>query len=210
LPLGVTVDASEDADGMIDVPTRSDLPDEEDPRITDEEPVFDFEPDGIDVRGEAEANNSLSDFFSDDQTRRIDNAELDNTIDELVDLVNGRDLDGLSELLASDAEAGFLGGSSRDGVVDGFNDLFLRYPTLIVTRGDLRSDPMVAVWIFDWEADRFDPFGYMTFETSDGEEGLIQRIEYIDELPDSDDLVVETPERSELPEWEDWSEFYED
>jgi hypothetical protein len=114
--------------------------------------------------------------------------EIDNTLDELVDLVNGRDLDGLNELLAADAEAGFLGGSSRDDVVDGFNDLFLRYPTLIVTRGDLGSDPIAAVWIFDREADRFDPFGYMTFETSDDAEGLIQRIEHIDELPDSADL----------------------
>jgi hypothetical protein len=187
-----------------------DIPDEESPRATEEEPVMDFESDGIDVRGEAEANLSLSDFFSDDQTRRIDNAELDRTIDEFVDVLNGRDLDGLSELLASDAEAGFLGGSSRDGVVDGFNALFLRYPTLLVTRGESGSDPIVAVWIFDRAADRFDPFGYMTFETSDNEEGLIQRVDYIDELPDSEDLVVEVPERSELPEWEDWSELDKD
>jgi len=187
-----------------------DIPDEEAPRATEEEPVIDFESDGIDVRGEAEANHCSSDFFSDDQTRRIDNAELDNILDELVDLVNGRDLDGLSELLASDAEAGFLGRSSRNGVVDGFNDLFLRYPTLIVTRGDLGSDPIVAVWIFDREADRFDPFGYMTFEMSDKEEGLLQRVEYVDELPDTEDLVVEVPEHSELPEWEDWSELDED
>jgi hypothetical protein len=187
-----------------------DIPDEESPGATEEEPVIDFESDGIDVRGEAEANHSSSDFFSDDQTRRIDNAELDNILDEVVDVLNGRDLDGLSELLASDAEAGFLGGSSRDGVVNGFNGLFLRYPTLLVTRGESGSDPIVAVWIFDREADRFDPFGYMTFETSDNEEGLLQRIEYIDELPDSEDLVVETPERSELGEWEDWSELDED
>ncbi|HEX6220900.1 MAG TPA: hypothetical protein VF115_07385, partial [Acidimicrobiia bacterium] len=65
-------------------------------------------------------------------------------------------------------------------------------------------------WIFDREADRFDRFGYMTFETNDDEEGLIQGIEYIDELPDSEDVLVEDPERSELPEWEDWSELDED
>lgn len=187
-----------------------DIPDEEAPRATDEEPVIDFESDGIDVRGEAEADHSSSDFFSDDQDRRIDNAELDNILDEFVDVSNGRDLDGLSELLAADAEAGFLGESSRVGVVDGFNDLFLRYPTLLMTRGESGSDPIVAVWIFDREADLFDPFGYMTFETSDNEEALIQRIEYIDELPDSEDLLVETPDRSELSEWEDWSELDED
>lgn len=187
-----------------------DIPDEQAPRAIGEEPVIDFESDGIDVRGEAEANHSSSDFFSDDQTRRIDNAEMDDVLDELVDVLNGRDLDGLSELLAADAEAGFLGESSRDGVVDGFNDLFLRYPTLLVTRGDLGSDPIVAVWLFDREADRFDPFGYLAFEMSDKEECLLQRVEYVDELPDSEDLVIETPERSELAEWEDWSELDED
>jgi hypothetical protein len=187
-----------------------DIPDEESLRATEEEPVMDFESDGIDVRGEAEANLSLSDFFSDDQTRRIENAEVDNTIDELVDMLNGRDLDGFSDLLAPNVEFGFLGESSRDGVVDGLNALFLRYPTLLVTRGESGPDPIVAVWIFDREADCFDPFGYMTFETSDDDAALIQRIEYIDELPDSDDLVVETPERSELGEWEDWSELDED
>jgi hypothetical protein len=187
-----------------------DIPDEEAPKAMEEEPVIDFESDGIDVRGEAEANYSSSEFFSDDETKRIDNAELDNILDEFVDVLNGRDLDGLSEMLAADAEAGFLGESSRDGVVDGLNDLFLRYPTLLVTRGDAGPDPIVAVWIFDREADLFEPFGYMTFETSDDEEGLIQQINYIDELPDSEDLVVEVPERSELPEWEDWSELDED
>jgi hypothetical protein len=187
-----------------------DIPDEDATRPTEEEPVIDFESDGLDVRAEAEANHSSSDFFSDDQTRRIDNAELDNTIDEVVDVLNGRDLDGLSELLAADVEAGFLGESSRDGVVDGLNDLFLRYPTLLVTRGEAGPDPIVAVWIFDRVGDRFDPFGYMTFQMSDDEPGLIQRVEYIDELPDSEDLIVETPERSELPEWEDWSELDED
>jgi hypothetical protein len=187
-----------------------DIPDEEATRATEDEPVIDFESDGLDVRGEAEANHSSSDSFSDDQTRRIDNAELDNAIDEWVDVVNGRDLDGLSELLAADAEASFLGEWSRDGVVDGFNDLFLRYPTLLVTRGEAGPDPIVAVWIFDRVADRFDPFGYMTFETTDDDAGLIRRVEYIGELPDSEDLLVETPERSELPEWEDWSELDED
>jgi hypothetical protein len=184
--------------------------DEEATTATEDDPVVDVESDGLDVRGEAEANHPSSDFFSDDQSRRIENAALDNAIDELVDVLNGRDLDGLGELLAATAEASFLGESSRDGVVDGFNDLFLRYPTLLVTRGEAGPDPIVAVWIFDRVADRFDPFGYMTFETSDDEEGLIQRVEYIDELPDSEDLLVETPERSELQEWEDWSELDED
>lgn len=187
-----------------------DIPDEEETGASSDEPVVDLESDGLDVRAEAEVNPSSSGFFPEDQRRRIDNAELDNIIGELVDMLNGRDLDGLSDLLAPNVEFGFLGESSREGVVEGLNDLFLRYPTLLMTRGESGSDPIVAVWIFDREADRFDPFGYMVFETSDDDAGLVQRIEYIDELPESDDLVVETPERSELQEWEDWSELDED
>jgi hypothetical protein len=140
-----------------------DIPDEDEEatRPTVEEPVIDFESDGLDVRGEAEANHLSSDFFSDDQTRRIDNADLDNTIDELVDVLNGRDLDGLSELLAADVEAGVLGESSRDGVVDGFNDLFLRYPTLLVTRGEIGSNGS-SVDIRQ-SGGPLRPFCYMTF-----------------------------------------------
>ncbi len=37
-----------------------DIPDEETPRAREEEPVIDFESDGVDVRGEAEANHSAS------------------------------------------------------------------------------------------------------------------------------------------------------
>jgi hypothetical protein len=115
--------------------------------------------------------------------------------------------------LAPDAEATFLGESSREGLVDGFSDLFLRNPTFLVTRGDLGVEPIVGVWTFDFEADRFDLIGYMALEMSESDDGLLGRISYVDdvdELAGSDDLVVESPDRSELPEWEDWSELDED
>jgi hypothetical protein len=66
------------------------------------------------------------------------------------------------------------------------------------------------VWAFDFEGDRFDLSGYMTLDIGDSEDALILRIGYIDELSDTEDLVVESPDRSELPEWEDWSELDED
>lgn len=113
-------------------------------------------------------------------------------------------------MLATDAEAGFLGESSGTGVIEGVNDLFLRYPTLLATRGDLGPEPIVLVWIFDQELDRFDPLGYLTLDVSDAGEGQIRRVEYVDEVPDSEDLVVETPERADLPEWGDWSALDED
>jgi hypothetical protein len=176
--------------------------------VPDEDPMIDFDTDPIDVRSEADQPNS--DLGGDEPGRRIANADLDNTLDEFVDVLNGRNLDSLSDLLAPDAEASFLGESSRAGVVDGLNDLILRYPTLLVTRGDIGLDPIVAVWLFDREADRFDPFGYFTLQTTESGEGLIQRVVYGEELPDNEDVVVETPDRSDLPEWEDWSKLDED
>lgn len=184
--------------------------DEENGSPYEAEPVIDFTEDPIEVADASETNDSASDIYSDDPEHRIDNAELDNALDEFVDVVNGRDLEGLLDLLAADVRADFLGEGSRDGVVDGFNDLFLRNPTLLVTRADLGDEPLAAVWAFDVEADRFDPIGYMTLEMGEEESGMIQRIDYVDELGDTEDLVVESPDRSELPEWDEWSEVDED
>lgn len=190
-------------------PREFDADDEID--VKDEaEPVVDFEEDPIEITDSNESEDTDADIYPDDPEHRIDNAELDNALDEFVDIVNGRDLDGLGELLGADVRADFLGEVSRDGVVAGFSDLFLRNPTLLVTRADLGSEPLAAAWTFDVEADRFDPMGYMSLEMSEDDSGSIQRIEYVDELGDTEDLVVELPERSDLPEWEEWTEADED
>lgn len=184
--------------------------DDQPPATTEPEPDIDYDTDQIEVRNEPEEGDPLGGTPPDVEAQIIDNVDLDNVLDEFVELVNGRDLDGLSDLLASDAEADFLSETSREGVVDGFSDLFLRNPTLLLTRGDLGPEPIVAVWAFDFEGDRFDLSGYMTLDIGDSEDALILRISYVDELADTDDLVVESPDRSELPEWEDWSALDED
>lgn len=185
-------------------------PDDETVATDEADPVVDFEEDPIEISDSNESEDTETDIHPDDPEHLIENAELDNALDEFVDIVNGRDLEGLGELLAADVRADFLGEVSRDGVVDGFNDLFLRNPTLLVTRADLGSEPLAAVWTFDVEADRFDPMGYMSLEMSEDDSGSILRIEYVDELGDTEDLVVESPERSDLPEWDEWTEVDED
>ena len=183
----------------------------DEPQATSEpKPDIDYDTDQIDVRDEREKNELPEAIAPEVEARLIDNADLDNVLDEFVDLLNGRDLDGLSDLLASGAEADFLGETSRDGVVDGFSNLYLRNPTLLATRGDLGSEPIVALWTLDFEQDRFDLSGYMTLDLRDSGDAVILRISYIEELSDTEDLVVESPDRSELPEWEDWSELDED
>lgn len=151
----------------------------------------------------------MNEMTPDEPSRRIENADLDNALDEFVERVNARDLDGLGDLLASEVEAPFLQEASRTGAVAGLNDLILRYPTLTLTRGDRGSDPIVAAWLFDTDQDRYDLVGYFSFElTATG--ALIQRLDYIEEFSDSDDLIVESPDRTELAEWDDWSSQDED
>jgi hypothetical protein len=158
----------------------------------------------------ADSEDDPEGLYSDDPMHRIENADLDNVLDELVDVINGRDMDGLAELLAANAEAGFLDSYSRDEVVSGFNDLLFRNPTMILTRADYGSDPIAALWVFDSDADSFDPFGYMTLEVDETDEGLIERLDLVDEVENQDDLVVELPDKTELPEWWDWSQLDED
>jgi hypothetical protein len=184
--------------------------DDEIPATSHPDQGFDFDVDPVDVRGEVDTDGPLEDEGWEDQESRIENADLDNATDEFVDLANGRDLDGLSDLLAADVTAEFLGGMSRQEVVDGFGDLFLRYPTLLTTRADLGSEPIIALWTFDHETDHFDQFGFLFFELSESADGLVDRITYAEEVPDTEDLVIEIPDRGDLPEWEEWAELDED
>lgn len=171
---------------------------------------FDLEEDQLEVTEMVESEDESDESFVDDADRTIENADLDNALDEFIEVVNGRDMDGLGELLAADAEAVFLDEYSGDGVVSGFNDLLMRNPTTVLTRADYGSEPIAALWAYDRESDGFDPFGYLIFELTESDEGLIQRVEYVEDMGNPDDLVVEVPERSELPEWWDWSAFDED
>lgn len=178
----------------------------EDEVSTEEESQIDFDTDILDAAPEPVQDDGS---VPDEPRWRIANADLDNTLDEFIERVNARDLDDLSELLAPDAEADFLGEMNSDGIIDGLEDLTLRYPTLVVTRGDLGREPIVVAWLFDQGEDRYDLVGYFTVEPAPPNDGLIQRLAYIEELPETDELVVETPDKVELQEWEDWSTFEE-
>jgi hypothetical protein len=130
--------------------------------------------------------------------------DLDNLVVEFVDLFNARDMDALAELLAGDAESSFLRESTRAGVIEGLEDLVFRRPDLVTTRGDFGTAPVAGVWFLDADTGHYRLCGLFTIDLADGEPPLIGRIDLIEELPD-DDLVVETPDDSERPEWEDWT-----
>lgn len=148
--------------------------------------------------------------MSDDPAHRIAAADLDNSLDEFVDAFNARDLELLAELIAPDVEADLVGASSRDEALEGFDDLILRNPTLLLSRGDLGPEPIAVAWVFDLDSDDFRALGYVTVDLDDSTESLIQRIVYVDELPDTDELVMETPDHDDLSEWVEWVEQDDD
>lgn len=165
--------------------------------------------DEVDLDIEGPAGSAVGEGFTvDGPASRIAGAGLDDLLDEFVELVTARDLDGLTDVLAPDVLAEFLDSTSCFGAIDGLNELVLRNPTLMFTRGDLDSEPIVALWILDQDKDCYDLVGYLMFEMTDSNE-LIQRLEFVEELPGLEDLVIETPEGREIPEWDVWSAYDE-
>lgn len=178
-----------------------DIPDDwEDAGSDDETTEVDFDVDPVVIHAEFEDDTA----DSEDEPSGGPDPDLDNLVVEFVDLFNARDMDALAELLASDAESSFLHESSRSGVIEGIEDVVFRRPDVVTTRGDLGTEPVAAVWFLDAESDRYRLCGFFTIDLAEGETPLIGRIDLVEELPD-DDLVVETPDDSERPEWEDWT-----
>lgn len=131
--------------------------------------------------------------------------ELDNTLVGYVETFNARDWEGVSDLLAEDVRSEFFEASMAEELIDGMTDLVLRYPTLVVTRGDLGHDPIAAAWLLDQELNRYGLVGYFRFELDDSDEPLIENLEYIMEVPDTPNAVFEPPEVADIAEWDDWS-----
>ena len=146
--------------------------------------------------------SEVADASTDGEVERIQNAAIDNVLDEFVDLVNARDFDGVTELFATDVEAPFLSASSAQDISDGLNDLLLRYPTMVLTRGELGDDPVIGTWLYRQDHDEYALAGYLTVLATDEEEPLIERIELVDELDDAEDLVVERPDPEDIAEWQ--------
>ncbi len=134
----------------------------------------------------------------------LDITEIDNVLDELVECLNARDFDRVGPLLDSEAQAPFLGAGSGPDIEEGLSDLLLRDPGLVMTRGDLGLEPIVVAWRYDTETGRYETAGYLAVALTD--DSLISQIDYVEDIDDPDDLVVEAPDASELPEWEDWAE----
>ena len=129
----------------------------------------------------------------------------DNSLVGFVERFNARDWDGVSDLLAEDVTSDFFQATTAEDLIEGMIDLMLRYPTLVVTRGDLGHDPVAAAWLLDQDLERYGLVGYFRIEVDESDEPLIANLEYIEEVPDTPNAVFESPEGTEIDEWEDWN-----
>lgn len=192
---------------------RTDIPDDWDEAPPEPEPpAVDFEVDPLVVHEEAEQieepdvdleADEEAEIAEDETETTVIDPELDDAVVSFVELLNARDMEALAEMLAEDAEAMFLGETSPSGVIESLEDLVFRHPDLVVTRGDLGPEPVVAVWLLDADTDHYRFAGIITLELAETG-GLIRCLQHIEEPP-ADDLVVEVPDDSERPEWEDWA-----
>lgn len=133
-------------------------------------------------------------------------AEGESIVDEFIEYFNARDLDGIAGLLAEDVQAELVHvNGSVAAVLEGIEDLFLREPSVVLTRGELGSEPVAAVW--HPAGDRYVAVALLAFSFTEGEGEAIERIDLIDVL-DQEDLLLEEPDGSELAEWDvsedDW------
>ncbi len=169
-----------------------------------EEIVLEYEFDGIETRDETELDGEVQTDATDGPDQQVEDPwvsvdGVDDAIDCFVELMMARDLDSLEDMLAPEVEASLLGEVSRPGVLEGLADLLLRYPDLVLTRGDLGLEPIAAAWVFDQEQNRYDMVGYFAVEMTDGDDPKIERLDFVEEPADPDELLVEIPDRSELP-----------
>lgn len=123
-------------------------------------------------------------------------------IDEFVEFFNARDLDGLASMLTDDVDAELVHALGSAGALEGLEDLFIREPLVLLTRGDADGDGIAVVWHPGHAG--YLQVGYLAFEFTDEDDDAdarITRIEYLEEI-NAEDLVVEEPDEIDVEEWE--------
>lgn len=133
-----------------------------------------------------------------------DDPEAESMVDVFVEYFNAKDLEGIRALLAPDVAAEVVSAVGAEATVEAIGDLFFREPSIVLTRAEVESEPIAAVW--QPSQGRYVPVGYLSFILSEVDGRLIERIEYVDEL---DETLVEAPDASELAEWEVTGEEWE-
>lgn len=169
------------------------------------DPVNEIDEEDIAATGPEEALGPTGEPSPTDPLALSYSVDRDNSLVGFVETFNARDWEGVSDLLAEDVTSDFFQATTAEDLIEGMIDLMLRYPTLVVTRGDLGHDPVAAAWLLDQDLGRYGLVGYFRIEVDESDEPLIANLEYIEEVPDTPEAVFEAPESTEIDEWEDWS-----
>ena len=174
------------------------------------------DPDGGGDNGAAPARIATDDYgiHLDDPEADLLNDDLDaglrddgkaDALDALAERFNARDLDGMLEVVASDAEAPGLLGYDRDNLPEAVQDLWGRRPSVCLPRGYVDTDHVGVLW----EHDGTDWWRAAIVHVDDvGDEG-IGVLEFSDDAALLERVVCDGPDREDLEEgarWVEWDE----
>jgi hypothetical protein len=131
------------------------------------------------------------------------NGEAD-VLDELVAAFNGRDLDDLLAIVATDGEAPGLLGYDRANLPEAVADLWNRRPTVLVTRGELDGATAGVLW----EHDGTDWWRLAVVSVDDVRDGCVGVLEFADDPDLVERVVTEAPDEElmEGARWQEWDE----
>jgi hypothetical protein len=136
-----------------------------------------------------------------EEPEQVHEPEAENFRDALVDSFNARDLDGIVELVSDSVTSDMFEGSGVDAAIEGLSALWMRYPSLMASRGDCENDCVVALWLPDEEG-VFRSMGFLELTIEDDQ---IEHVTYIDD--DDADFHAEPPDEEQVEEWLDWAEW---
>lgn len=128
------------------------------------------------------------------------NADL---IDALSETFNARDLDGMLDCVATDAEAPGLLGNDVANLPTAIEDLWQRRPSCLLTRALVDADHVGVLWEYDgtvwWKV--------AVLHVADAVDGRVGVLEFSDDATLLDRLECEPPERDDIAEGTTWTEW---
>ena len=165
------------------------------------EDAFGFHVDGPD---DLPTGTVALDDDTDGLPTHVDEGTVVAVLDELVVAFNHRDLEDLLEVIAADGEAPGLLGYDRDNLPDAVTDLWVRRPTVQLTRGTVDDSAVGVLWEHDGSA----WWRLAAVCIDDVHDGVVGVVEFADD-PELLERVEASEPDDDLLEGERWQEWDE-
>jgi hypothetical protein len=194
--------------------TRLDQVDAESERAEEDVPDPASTPSGPDVGVDAgdygiHVDDPEADLLDEDLDAGLRDDRGADLLDALGETFNARDLDGLLELVAPDAEAPGLLGYDVANLPDAVEDLWQRRPTCLLTRG-LSDGQHVGVL---WEHDGSAWWRAAVLHVEAASEGRAGVLEFTDDAALLERVTSEPPDPDDVAEgtrWHEWEDGVDD